>query len=355
MKEQAVEEMVKELIESPLGKMATGFEANLLQRPRRNRASAAIRALSQETFVLPHMLVAPLFVVEGSNEKQPIASMPGVHRFSIDLLIKEVAHLYSLGVRAIDLFPLVPNEKKDRWGSEAIRPNNLMQRAVRAVKNTAPEMCVMVDVALDPFTNHGHDGVVVNGKDIVNDATLKMLAQMSVRAAEAGADMIAPSDMMDGRVGCIRKALDEHGHQNTGILSYAVKYASAMYGPFRNALNSAPKFGDKKTYQMNPANRREALREVILDEQEGVDMLMIKPALAYLDVISHVRQITNLPIAAYQVSGEYAMIMAAAEKGWVDSDRVLMECLISMRRAGADFIFTYAAGRMAEQLQKRGL
>jgi porphobilinogen synthase len=268
--------------------------------------------------------------------------MPGVYRRSIDLAVKEVIDLYRMGVRAVDLFPVILPESKDRWGSEAVREDNLLQRAVKAIKKEIPEMCVMVDVALDPYTDHGHDGIIDESGNILNDPSLQLLARMSLHAAAAGADVVAPSDMMDGRVGYIRMQLDHAGFQNVSILSYAAKYASAFYGPFRDALGSAPKFGDKKTYQMNPANRREALMECSIDEFEGADMLLIKPAMPYLDVIVKVREMTELPIGAYHVSGEYAMVMAAAQKGWVDADRIFLESLLSIKRAGADFILTYA-------------
>lgn len=322
----------------------------LIQRPRRNRKMEALRDLVQETHLLPHQLVAPLFVVEGVQQKQPISSMPGIYRYSIDYLIKEVEELLSLGIRAVDLFTAIDPSCKDASGSEALRPNALIYRAIKALKNEFPQLCVMVDVALDPFTDHGHDGLVNTKGEIDNDSTLKVLGQMSVLAAEAGADMVAPSDMMDGRVRFIRHCLDESGFVNVGILSYAAKYASSFYGPFREALSSAPKFGNKKTYQMNPANVREALREAALDEAEGADVLLIKPALSCLDVISKIRVQTTLPIAAYHVSGEYAMVIAAAERGWIDADAVFLESLLSIRRAGADFILTYAASRIAKNL-----
>lgn len=327
-----------------------GTALNITQRPRRNRKNAAIRALVQETRLHPSQLIAPLFVLEGSNQRQLIKSMPGVERLSIDFIVREVGELYELGVRGVDLFPVIPKEKKDAWGTEALAPNNLIEQTVKAIKQAIPEICVMVDVALDPFTDHGHDGVVDENGNILNDETVFRLAQMSILAARAGADVVAPSDMMDGRIGFIRKELDREGFYDVNILSYAAKYASAFYGPFREALQSAPKFGDKKTYQMNPANGREALLECALDEAEGADMLLIKPALAYLDIISKVRERTNLPVAAYHVSGEYAMVMAAAQNGWLDADKVFMESLMSIRRAGADFILTYTAKRMAQLL-----
>lgn len=319
------------------------FSIELPRRPRRNRKSAAIRSIIQETNLLPKHLVAPLFILEGENVSSEVVSMPGVYRRSIDLMVKEAVDLYQMGVRAVDLFPVIPQEKKDRWGSEAVREGNLLQRAVRALKKAIPDMCVMVDVALDPYTDHGHDGIVDDAGNILNDPSLQLLARMSLHAAAAGADVIAPSDMMDGRIGYIRMHLDHAGFQNVSILSYAAKYASAFYGPFREALNSAPKFGDKKTYQMNPANRREALLECSIDEFEGADMLLIKPGLPYLDVIVKVREMTELPVGAYHVSGEYSMVMAAAQKGWVDADRIFLESLTSIKRAGADFILTYAA------------
>lgn len=322
----------------------------LNRRPRRNRQTAAIRGLVQETHLHPSQLVAPLFVVEGQNQQQIINSMPGVFRYSLDLLLKEVMALYQLGIRAIDLFCYVPTEKKDMQGSEAIKQGNLLQQAIHLLKREIPDMCLMVDIALDPFTTHGHDGVVNEKGVIDNDATLFVLGQMSVLAAEAGADIVAPSDMMDGRVAYIRAILDKAEFSSVGILSYAAKYASAFYGPFREALNSAPKFGDKKGYQMNPANVREAIMECQLDEWEGADMLLIKPALPYLDVIAKVREITTLPIGAYHVSGEYAMVMAAAQNGWLDAQRVFEECLIAIKRAGADFILTYAAKQVAKSL-----
>lgn len=328
--------------------LQSNIQQALQCRPRRNRQTAAIRGLVQETHLHPSQLIAPLFIVEGKSQQQAIASMPGVFRYSLDLLLKEVMTLHQLGIRAVDLFCYVPTEKKDAQGSEAIKPGNFLQQAIRLLKQEIPDMCLMVDIALDPFTTHGHDGVI-NGQGIIdNDATLLILGQMSILAAEAGADIVAPSDMMDGRIAYIRAALDQAGFTSVGILSYAAKYASAFYGPFREALNSAPKFGDKKGYQMNPANMREAIRECQLDEWEGADMLLIKPALPYLDVIAKVREVTTLPLGAYHVSGEYAMVMAAAQNGWLDERRIFEECLLSIKRAGADFILTYAAKLVAE-------
>lgn len=324
----------------------------LIKRPRRNRKSPAIRSLIQETHLSPSQLVAPLFIVDGEKQKQAIPSLPHVYRFSIDQLIIEATELYQLGIRAVDLFPVISTDKKDAKGSEALRSNNLVVRTIKALKAELPEMCVMVDIALDPYTDHGHDGLINSEQQIVNDATVEILGQMSLLLAEAGADVIAPSDMMDGRVAHIRKVLDEQKFTDVSILAYAAKYASAFYGPFRDVLNSTLKFGDKKSYQMSPANRREALLELALDECEGADLLLIKPALAYLDVVAQARQATHLPLGAYHVSGEYAMVMAAAEKGWLDADRALAECLISIRRAGADFILTYAARQAAERMHQ---
>lgn len=325
---------------------------HLLKRPRRNRKSLAIRSLIQETYLQPHQMIAPLFVIEGEKQKQPIECLPHNFRFSIDLLLKEVIELYQVGIRAIDLFPICPKEKKDPFGTEALNKNNLMYRAISTLKKEIPEMCVMVDIALDPYTSHGHDGLVNERNQILNDETVKVLADMSVLMAEAGVDVVAPSDMMDGRIQYIRRSLDDNGFFDVSILSYAAKYASAFYGPFRQVLDSGVKFGDKKSYHMNPANRREALLEIGLDESEGADLILIKPALAYLDVIAAARQHTDLPIGAYHVSGEYAMIMAAAERGWMDADKALAECLMSIRRAGADYILTYGAKKSAELMQK---
>lgn len=313
-----------------------------LERPRRNRMSEAIRSLACETRLHPGDFVAPFFLVPGENQRIPIASMPGIERLSIDLLLKRLENLRPMGINTIDLFPVIPPELKDSMGSEALNPDGLLMQAIRAIKAEQPDLCVMIDVALDPYTDHGHDGIVENGK-ILNDPTVSVLAEMSLLAAEAGADFIAPSDMMDGRVRAIRETLDDRDYEHVGIMSYTAKYASAFYGPFRDALSSAPKFGDKKTYQMNPANRREALREAALDEAEGADMLMVKPALAYLDVICQLREVSTLPIGAYHVSGEYAMVMAAAEKGWMDAPKALHESLLSIKRSGADFIFSYVA------------
>lgn len=322
---------------------------NLIRRPRRNRASAVIRDMVQETRLTPHDFILPIFVMEGQNLRTEVASMPGIYRHSPDLLMDEIAECVDLGIRAFDLFPNLPESKKDKYATESTNPDGLYLSTIRAIKDRFPEVCVMTDVAMDPYSSDGHDGLVENGQ-ILNDPTLEILAKMAVAQAEAGADILGPSDMMDGRVGYIRSALDAAGFTNVGIMSYAAKYASAFYGPFRDALDSAPKFGDKKTYQMNPANSREALIEAELDVQEGADMLMVKPALAYLDIIKLLRENVNLPITAYNVSGEYAMIKAAARNGWLDGDRAMMEALLSIKRAGADVILTYFAKEAAKQL-----
>jgi len=325
-----------------------------MMRPRRNRKNAAIRGLVQETHLHPSAFVAPLFVIEGTGIRQAISSMPGIERLSIDQLIKEVAILKQLGVNAIALFPVIAPEEKDPNGAAALKRGNLLHRAISFVKKEFPDCCVMVDIALDPYTDHGHDGLVDDSYTIINDKTVDVLVEMALLAAESGVDIVAPSDMMDGRVHAIRQGLDYAGFTEVGICSYAAKYASAFYGPFREALHSAPKFGDKKTYQMNPANMREALLECSLDEIEGADMLLIKPGLAYLDIICRVKEETVLPVGAYHVSGEYAMVMAAAERGWIDADQVFYESLLAMKRAGADFIFTYAAARVSKYLNDLG-
>ncbi|KAB7732933.1 porphobilinogen synthase [Rudanella paleaurantiibacter] len=325
---------------------------NLIRRPRRNRASAVIRDMVQETRLTPHDFILPIFVMEGQNLRTEVASMPGIYRHSPDLLMDEIAECVDLGIRAFDLFPNLPEAKKDKYATESTNPDGLYLSTIRAIKDRFPEVCIMTDVAMDPYSSDGHDGLVENGQ-ILNDPTLEILAKMAVAQAEAGADILGPSDMMDGRVGYIRSALDAAGYTNVGIMSYAAKYASAFYGPFRDALDSAPKFGDKKTYQMNPANSREALIEAELDVQEGADMLMVKPALAYLDIIKLLRENVNLPITAYNVSGEYAMIKAAARNGWLDGDRAMMETLLSIKRAGADVILTYFAKEAAKQLNSR--
>ncbi|GAK98724.1 porphobilinogen synthase [Nonlabens ulvanivorans] len=296
----------------------------------------------QETIISPNDFIVPLFIVEGTGIKEEIASMPDYYRYSLDLLKEEVKTLWSMGLKSVLLFVKVPDNLKDNKGTEAINANGLMQRAIKTVKDVAPDMYVMTDVALDPFSSYGHDGIVENG-EILNDETAEVLAQMSVSHAQAGADMVAPSDMMDGRILYIREALEEEGFKNTGIMSYSAKYASAFYGPFRDALDSAPGFGDKKTYQMDPANRSEAIRETLMDIDEGADIVMVKPGLCYLDIVRDLKNEVEVPISVYQVSGEYAMLKAAAEKGWLNHDAVMMEQVTAIKRAGADLIASYFA------------
>jgi len=298
--------------------------------------------MARETRLTPDDLVLPLFVCEGEGVRDPIASMPGHARLSIDRLLEQAKTAVELGVPGLALFPVIPDALKNPTGSASTDPDGLLPRAIRALKSAHPDLVVVTDVALDPYSSDGHDGLV-RGDEIVNDETLPLLAAMSVTQAEAGADVVAPSDMMDGRVGAIRQALDEAGHTNVAIGSYCAKYASAFYGPFRDALDSAPRAGDKKTYQMDPANAREALRELALDEAEGADWVMVKPGLPYLDIIRLFRDHTPLPVAAYHVSGEYAQLKAAAERGWLDYEACLLESLTSLKRAGADVIFTYGA------------
>ncbi len=326
--------------------------AVMLERPRRNRASKWIRALARETELSADHLVWPVFVQEGPDSESPILSMPGISRYGIRTLVERVKEAFALGVRAVALFPKIDDSLKDPRGSVGTEPNNLLCMATRALKEALPELVVITDVALDPYSSDGHDGVVIEGR-IDNDVTLPILAEMAVVQSRAGADIVAPSDMMDGRVQCIREALDSEGFTQVGICSYAVKYASAFYGPFRDALDSAPRGGDKKTYQMNPANVREALREAQLDVDEGADWLMVKPGLPYLDVIRAVREATTLPVAAYHVSGEFSMLKAAAERGMLDYDACLLESLLCMRRAGADIIFTYGAVDAARLLRQQ--
>jgi len=319
----------------------------MLRRPRRNRKSAVIRDLVQETHLTAANLIFPLFILEGNNVKSEVSSMPGIFRYSIDNLLREVEACMKLGLHAFDLFPNIDETLKDRYATEATREGSLYLRAIAEVKKEFPEACVVTDVAMDPYSSDGHDGIVENG-EILNDETLEILGRMAVAHAQAGADIIAPSDMMDGRIGYIRSVLDEQGFSNVSLMSYTAKYASAFYGPFRDALNSAPKLGDKKTYQMNPANQREALIEAELDTQEGADFLMVKPALPYLDVIKLLHDQFDLPIAAYNVSGEYAMVKASARNGWLDERRATMEVLLGIRRAGATAILTYHAKEVLE-------
>ncbi|NJK76037.1 MAG: porphobilinogen synthase [Microcoleus sp. SU_5_6] len=320
-------------------------------RPRRLRRTSGLRRMVRENHLTVDDLIYPMFVMEGENQKVEIASMPGCYRYSLDLLLREIAECHNLGICAIALFPVIPETKKDDTGTESYNPEGLVQKTVAAIKQNIPEIVVITDVALDPFTSHGHDGLIDESGRILNDPTVEVLVKMAVSQAAAGADMVAPSDMMDGRIGAIRKALDAAGYIDTAILAYSAKYASAYYGPFRDALDSAPKFGDKKTYQMDAANAREALKEVALDIAEGADIVMVKPALAYLDIICQVREATNLPVAAYNVSGEYAMVKAAAQLGWIDEKRIILESLTSIKRAGADLILTYFAKEVALMLQ----
>ncbi|MDJ0536559.1 MAG: porphobilinogen synthase [Xenococcaceae cyanobacterium MO_207.B15] len=330
--------------------MSSASKLSLTRRPRRLRRTPALRRMVQETQLTVNDLIYPVFVMEGENLQEEIPSMPECYRYTLDLLLKEVADAYNLGINAIALFPKVPEEKKDNKGTESYNPEGLAQRTVRAIKQEIPDITIITDVALDPFSTYGHDGIVEDGK-ILNDETVEVLVKMAVSQAVAGADIVAPSDMMDGRIGAIRQGLDAAGFIDVGILAYSAKYASAYYGPFRDALGSAPQFGDKQTYQMNPANAQEAITEVELDIAEGADIVMVKPALAYLDIIRRLKEYTDLPIAAYNVSGEYAMIKAAAEKGWIDEKKIVLETLISMKRAGADLILTYFAKQVALMLQ----
>jgi porphobilinogen synthase len=324
---------------------------DLTHRPRRLRRNSAIRRLVQENILSVNDLIYPLFVREGGGEPVPIASMPGCFRYPLDRLLVEVKTIAELGIPGIALFPVIPEHKKDDQGSESFNPDGLVQRTIKAIKSLVPDLLIFTDVALDPFTSHGHDGLVDDQGRILNDETVDVLVKMAVSQAQAGTDFVAPSDMMDGRVGAIRAALDAAGYTEVGILAYSAKYASAYYGPFRDALDSAPKFGDKKTYQMDPANSREALKEVDLDIQQGADIVMVKPALAYMDVIYQVKRHTNLPVAAYNVSGEYAMVKAAAQNGWIDEKKIVLETLTAMKRAGADMILTYHAVDVARWLQ----
>lgn len=313
-----------------------------IQRNRRLRKSAALRALIQEHHLTPSDFIVPLFVIEGSQKKEAIASMPGYYRRSTDLLAKKVKSLWNMGLKSVLLFVKVPDDLKDNKGTEALNPEGLMQRSIQIIKNAVPEMVVMTDVALDPYSSFGHDGIVEDGK-IVNDPTVEILSEMALSHAQAGADIVAPSDMMDGRILAIRKCLEEQQFHDTVIMSYSAKYASSFYGPFRDALDSAPGFGDKKTYQMDFTNRREAITETQRDIEEGADIVMVKPGIAYLDILRDLRESITTPIAVYQVSGEYSMLKAAAEKGWLDHDAAMMEQLLSFKRAGANLIASYFA------------
>ena len=306
------------------------------------RQSQSVRSLVAETHLTSNDFIVPLFIDEGKNVQTEIASMPNYYRRSLDLTVKEVKDLWSMGLKSVLIFIKCKDELKDNKGTEALNPNGLMQRSIKAIKDAVPEMLVMTDVALDPFSSYGHDGLV-EGKEIVNDATVEVLAKMSVSHAQAGADFVAPSDMMDGRIWAIRKALEESGLTKTGIMSYSAKYASCFYGPFRDALDSAPGFGDKKTYQMDYHNRIEAIKETLMDVEEGADIVMVKPALSYLDIIREVKNSVPVPVSCYNISGEYAMIKAAAKMGWIDEDKAVIETLTAMKRAGADLIATYFA------------
>lgn len=325
---------------------------SLTARPRRNRKDDAIRSMVRENTLTPHDFIAPLFVRDGKNERTPILSMPGHARLSLDHLVAEAKELYALGVQCVAIFPAIDDSRKTPDAREAWNADNLNIRAIKELKNAIPAMHVLGDIALDPYSSDGHDGIVdPRTGEVLNDESLEALAKQALACAQAGVDILGPSDMMDGRIAHLRRALDSEGHSRVSLMSYTAKYASAFYGPFRDALASAPKKGDKKSYQMDPANGREALREASLDEAEGADILMVKPGLPYLDIIWRLRQQSQLPIAAYNVSGEYAMVKAAAEKGWIDGDKVMLETLMSFKRAGADIILTYFAKEAARLLQ----
>ena len=319
----------------------------MLRRPRRNRQSAAVRAMVEETTLSVNDFIYPMFVMEGNNLTSEVKSMPNIFRYSLDKLLEEISIIEDLGIRSIALFPLLSEDKKDKFASESHRQGSLYLESINQIKNKFPTIALMTDVAMDPYSSDGHDGYVDEKGNILNDETLQILGNMALAQARAGADIIGPSDMMDGRIGYLREMLDNEGFINTSIMAYTAKYASAFYGPFRDALDSAPKFGDKKTYQMNPANTREALIEAELDYAEGADFLMVKPALAYLDIIKTLNANFNIPIAAYNVSGEYAMVKAAAQNGWLDGTRTMVESLTSIKRAGAKVILTYFAKEYA--------
>ncbi len=319
-------------------------------RHRRLRTSAALRSLVQETTISVNDFLVPLFIVEGENIKEEIPSMPDYYRMSLDLIEDEIKEIQSLGLKSVLLFVKVPDDLKDNAGTEALNPNGLMPRAIQTIKRICPEMLVFTDVALDPYSSFGHDGIVENNQ-IVNDKTVNILSKMAVMHAKAGADFVAPSDMMDGRIGSIRIALEQADFPNVGIMSYAAKYASSFYGPFRDALDSAPGFGDKKTYQMDPANKTEAIKEALSDIEEGADILMVKPGMPYLDIVHIIKEISELPVAVYQVSGEYAMIKAASEKGWLNEKETMLESILSIKRAGGDIIASYFAKDIAKLLK----
>jgi len=323
----------------------------LLARPRRNRKSAAVRNLVEENILRAADLVMPFFVMEGENKKDEIKSLPGVFRLTLDHVLREAESLHRQGVPSIALFPVIDPQHKDEQGTAALHENGLIPRALQKIKQEIPSLCLITDIALDPFTSHGHDGVVDQRGYVKNDATVEILVKMANLLGAAGADLVAPSDMMDGRIGAIRKALEENNFSKTGIMAYSAKYASCFYGPFRDALDSAPGFGDKKTYQMNYANRTEAIKEALMDVKEGADIIMVKPALSYLDIIREVKNAVQVPVSAYNISGEYAMIKAAAKMGWIDENKAILETLTSMKRAGADLIATYFARDAVKLLQ----
>jgi porphobilinogen synthase len=323
----------------------------LQRRNRILRQSPAIRAMVAETILTPNDFIVPLFIDEGKGVELEIPSMPGYFRRSLDGTVKEVKELWSMGIKSVLLFVKSKDELKDNTGKEAWNPEGLMQRSIKAIKAAVPEIIVMTDVALDPYSSYGHDGIVENG-EIANDPTAEALINMSLSHAAAGADWVAPSDMMDGRIGAIRQALEQHGYTRTGIMAYSAKYASCFYGPFRDALDSAPGFGDKKTYQMDTANRLEAVKEALMDVEEGADIVMVKPALPYLDIIREVKNAVNVPVSAYNISGEYAMIKAAAKMGWINEEKAIIETLTSIKRAGADLIATYFAKDAAKLLNR---
>jgi porphobilinogen synthase len=321
----------------------------LQRRNRILRANASIRSLVAETHLTPNDFITPLFIDEGENIETEIPSMTNYYRRTLDLTVKEVKELWSMGIKSVLLFIKCKDALKDNTGKEAWNKNGLMQRSIKAIKDAVPEMYVMTDVALDPYSSYGHDGIVKDG-EIINDATVEALVKMSVSHAEAGVDMVAPSDMMDGRIGAIREGLEQNGFSKVGIMAYSAKYASCFYGPFRDALDSAPGFGDKKTYQMDYSNRLEAIKEVMMDVEEGADIVMVKPALSYLDIIREVKNSVDVPVSCYNISGEYAMIKAAAKMGWIDENKAILETLTSMKRAGADLIATYFAKDAARLL-----
>lgn len=322
----------------------------LQRRNRILRQSPAIRAMVAETTLTPADFILPIFVDEGSNVEYEIPSMPGQYRRSLDLTVKEVKEIWSMGIKSVDIFIKCPDSLKDNTGKEAWNPDGLMQRTIKAIKDAVPEMVVMTDVALDPYSIYGHDGIVKDG-EIANDETVEALVKMVLSHAEAGVDIVAPSDMMDGRIAAMRAILEEHNFTKVGIMAYSAKYASCFYGPFRDALDSAPGFGDKKTYQMDYANRKEAIKETLMDVEEGADIVMVKPAMAYLDIIREVKNTVDVPVSAYHVSGEYAMIKAAAKMGWLDENKAILESLTSIKRAGADLIATYFAKDAVRLLQ----